>query len=71
MTSGLGRFRAKEIESIEVDVDDRDDFSLLRIFAISSGGEKLTFELTAQHLEAIVATAERALAKFRAGVRGR
>jgi hypothetical protein len=69
MTSGFGRFRAKEIESIEVDVDDKDDFSVLRIFAVSTGGEKLAFELTAQHLKAIVTTAERAMAKFRAGVR--
>ncbi|MDB5595749.1 MAG: hypothetical protein JWM36_2710 [Hyphomicrobiales bacterium] len=69
MPCGYHRFQAKDIKTIEVDVDETDDFSLVRIFAISGGGEKVAFELTPQHLEVIVQSAQRAMAKFRAGVR--
>jgi len=69
MACGFDRFRAKDVKKIEVDVDDFDAFSVLRIFAVSSGGDKLAFELTSQHLEAIVEAAQRAMVKFRAGVR--
>jgi hypothetical protein len=69
MASGFDRFTTKEVKKIEVDVDDIEAFSVLRIFAVSSGGYNLAFELTPQHLAAIVEASQRAMIKFRAGVR--
>jgi hypothetical protein len=68
MACGFDRFRAKDVKKIEVDVDDIEAFSMLRIFAVSSRGDKLAFELTPQHLETIVEAARRAMVKFRAEV---
>jgi DNA-binding FrmR family transcriptional regulator len=69
MACGFDRFRARDLKKIEVDVDDIEAFSVLRIFAVSSSGDKLAFELTSQHLETIVEAARRAMVKFRADLR--
>ncbi|MDB5652346.1 MAG: hypothetical protein JWL62_3866 [Hyphomicrobiales bacterium] len=69
MATQCDEFHAKDLLKIEVDVNDPDVISSVRIVAISKGGEKLAFEMTFLHLEAVVGAAQRALAKYRAGIR--
>ncbi|MDB5651812.1 MAG: hypothetical protein JWL62_3332 [Hyphomicrobiales bacterium] len=69
MATQCNEFHAKDLLKIEVDVNDPDVISSVRVVAISRDGEKLAFEMTFLHLEAIVAAARRALAKYQAGIR--
>ncbi|MDB5652290.1 MAG: hypothetical protein JWL62_3810 [Hyphomicrobiales bacterium] len=69
MGARFDEFQVRDVRTIEVDVANIDEISSIRIFAVSDSGNELAFELTFPHLESIVEAAQRAMAKYRAGVR--